>query len=46
MDSRKILRVETGILSFEIQNTAQGIQNATYDYNIRIKIPLTKTGIQ
>ena len=29
----KILLDESGILSFGIQNTAQGIRNPTYDWN-------------
>ena len=29
----KFLVVESGILGFEIQNTAQGIQNPTNDWN-------------
>ena len=29
----KFLIVESGILGFEIQNTAQGIQNPTNDWN-------------
>ena len=33
MELGKILLDESGILSFGIQNTAQGIRNPTYDWN-------------
>ena len=53
-ESRKILHVESGILGFGIQNTAQRIRNPSSDWNpeslqrleSRIQVPLTKTRIQ
>ena len=43
---QKTLLVESGILGFGIWKTAQGIRNPTSDWNPKIQVPLTKTGIQ
>ena len=43
---REIFPVESGILSFVIRNTAQGIRYSHLKLEARIQFSLTKTGIQ
>ena len=45
-ESGKILLVLSGILGFGILSTSQGIQNPKTRLESRIRVPMTKTGIQ